>query len=66
VAAPLGSPALGVIMHASISRSRHSRATQSVKGVGLLPHFARLWFRAQPPTRADGMSARFIAAADPR
>ena len=34
-----GSHALGVIMHASISRSRRSRAIQSVNGVGLLPHF---------------------------
>ena len=50
VAAPPGSPAPGVIMHASISRSRRSRGYPVREGRGPATPFPRLWFRAQPPT----------------
>ena len=50
VAAPPGSPTPGVIMHASISRSRRSHGYPVCEGRGPATPFPRLWFRAQPPT----------------
>ena len=50
VAAPPGSPAPGVIMHASISCSRRSRGYPVREGRGPATPFPRPWFRAQPPT----------------
>ena len=49
VAAPPGSPAPGVIMHASISRSRHSRGYPVREERGPATPFPRLCFRANRP-----------------